>query len=54
MLNYLEILFWRFAKHLIERHYGENCPDYCEGCVVCDAWKMIEWIDNEIALIKYK
>ena len=53
-MSWTEIKFWQIAKWLIRRHYGQNCPDYCEGCMVCEAWKVIEWIDNEMILIKYK
>lgn len=53
MRDYLEILFWRFAKYLIQQGYGYGCEDYNKDCATCRAYKVQCWIDDHIALIKY-
>jgi hypothetical protein len=38
-------------EQAIEGYWGERCPDYEEGCVVCEAWRDYDNLvmDNKIA-----
>jgi hypothetical protein len=38
-------------EQAIESYWGERCPDYEEGCVVCEAWRDYDnlLMDNKIA-----
>ena len=38
-------------KRAMLEYWGERCPDYEEGCVVCDAWRAYDnlLMDNKIA-----
>lgn len=31
-----------YIKYAIQQTWGERCPDYCEGCAICDAWKQYD------------
>jgi len=53
MKDYLEIKFWKLAKWVIVRGYGNGCPDYAESCASCEAKKVQNWIDEHLELIKY-
>ena len=53
MKDYLEIKFWKLAKWIIVRGYGNGCPDYAESCASCEAKKVQNWIDEHLELIKY-
>ena len=53
MLNKLEIQFWKIAKWLIRRNYGNSaCRTYEGTCVNCKARKLIHLIDEHINLLK--
>ena len=38
-------------EQAIEGHWGERCPDYEEGCLVCDAWREYDNLvmDNKLS-----
>lgn len=52
LINYVQILFWKLAIHLIKKGYGANCVDYDGYCESCKARKVIEWIEEHIELLK--
>ena len=52
MKDILEIWFWRIAIRIIKKGYGADCPDEAEGCVSCDAKRVIGWIERHILLIE--
>lgn len=63
MIDYLEIKFWGVAKYLIRRQYGLDCDtsdleDWPEKvihrvrCPSCRAREVVDWIDENIKLIK--
>lgn len=27
-----------------KKNYGKKCPEYEEGCIVCEQWKLFEWL----------
>lgn len=31
-----------YIKYAIQEIWGERCPDYCEDCPCCDAWKQYD------------
>lgn len=39
-------MFVRHARPIIETilntHFGQRCPDYCEDCEVCRRWKLMD------------
>ena len=61
MKNWLEIRFWRVARHLILKGYGADCATkdtddlpVANGsrCPSCEAREIVEWIDRHIELLK--
>lgn len=59
MKDWLEIQFWKFAKHLLKTGYG-----YCDErdgakfgdqgrCGACNASDVQDWIDHHIDLLKF-
>jgi hypothetical protein len=38
-------------EQAIESYWGERCPDYEKGCVVCEAWRDYDNLvtDNKVA-----
>ena len=42
--NKQEFLAWLATE--ITEYWGAPCPDYCEGCMLCDAWRLFEQLKN--------
>jgi hypothetical protein len=32
----------RVTYHTRGRYWGKRCPDYCAGCICCEAWKFYD------------
>ena len=52
-MKYLEILFWKFARRIIENGYNTDCGEYEELCASCRATKTVEWIEEHIDLLRW-
>jgi len=49
-----EIKFWKEAKKIIRQGYGKSCKEFNLSCSACQANLVYSWIDNHIALLKWK
>lgn len=53
IINTIEIWFWQIAIKILEKGYGEGCPDFEKDCVSCQSKKTVDFIRKHIELIKF-
>ena len=50
--DYFDILISRIMIWLIKRGYNQ-CNEFEPKCPSCEAWKIVEWLEEHIQLIKF-
>jgi hypothetical protein len=47
-----QLLDETFLKKTLEKfindNFGERCPEYCSGCIVCECWRGFDFIFGDI------
>ena len=52
-MDWLEVRFWKVARWILLRGYGEPCSDFSADCVQCRAGRAVAFISDHIDLLNW-